>query len=161
MVVIGAEEIRDEVQIALIMTTEHHARIVVHRELTGDRGAGDRVPRDPLREFGIKVGLDDVGKQLERAVLICAHALGDGQELLARLQEVGQLFTRPLDTKRVHAAHDNVCAVDNFLCFLELMSGDTWVDFEAQIRVDASLLDRIDNLTVKEGTDEMDIITVF
>ena len=98
---------------------------------------------------------------MEGAVLIGTHPLSDHKELLTWLHKFGQLLSHPLHTEGIDTAHHHVGALDDLRRFFQLMGDDAVVHLQSKIRVNSRLLNRIDDLTIKEGSDEMDFVSIL
>ena len=129
-------------------------------ELAGDGGADDGRPVHLIGQRAHLL-LEDVGEDVEGAVLLGVHALGDRQDGLARLGQPGQLLAGPLDAEGVDAAHDDVGALDGLGRLGEVVGLDGLGDLETQHRVGAVLLDGIDDLVVEMGSDQVDLVAVL
>ena len=160
VVVVGAIRRSEPVQDLLLLTAEHHTGVAVHSQLTSNRRSDDRCPVNLVGKVA-HVLLQHIRKDVKGTVLVSLHALGDAQDGLARLRQLGQLFTGPVHTERVDAAHDDVGPLDGFGSVSKVIGLDAFVDLELENRMLPGGLDGINDLVIEVGADETDVIAVL
>ena len=153
MVVVGAEQIGHPRDVFLVLGAEDHTGVVMHCHLAGDGRAGDGRPLALVRQFAEFLA-NDVGQDVQGAVLIGLHALGDRQDLRSGLDEPLELLGDPVDAEAVHAAHDQVGVGERLLGVGQLVGGDAGGNLEIEVRVDPGGLDGGDDLFIEVGAHE-------
>jgi hypothetical protein len=70
------------------------------------------------------------------------------------------VLASPLHAERVHPGHHDVRALECRRDFLQLIRGDFLWQLQVQAGMASRLLDRVDDVAVEMGTDEMDLVAV-
>jgi hypothetical protein len=143
-----------------VLAREHDRRVAVHGDLAGDRRAGDRAPGALVADVLGHLVRQGLRQDREVAVVVGLDALGERDDVHARLEQVGELLARPVDAEAVHTAHHVFGALERLLGLFELVSGHALGNLQLQVRVDARRLDGVDDLAVEERADEANLAAV-